>query len=104
MLYGLPPTVLGEVILKRVEWHEFGFPAQKAQGVFKGWDLPDGEREELEKAEVWIDLIKKGRDGKQHLMTVFWEELLGEDLETVREELGVVGYEGWKGCDGGGMK
>ena len=96
VLYGVEPTVLGEVILKRVEHDEFGLPAQYLQAVVKGAGLRGREREELEEAEEWIGMVREGRRGKEHLMTVFWEEILDRPLQEVREELGVVGYEEWK--------
>ena len=95
-LYGLPPTVVGEVILKRVEFDELGLPACLMQAKLKRVGLGELEGGEVDEAEGWLEELRGRREGRGHLLEYDWWEMLGRDLGEVREEVGIIDYEAWR--------
>ncbi|KAI9149723.1 Ubiquinone biosynthesis protein [Blastocladiella emersonii ATCC 22665] len=85
-LTGLPPTVEGELALKVLEYVQTGLPMTALAALTAGpLKLAPAERERLVKTYVpWA--LSTGMQARP-LMNVYYEELVGEDLDAVRREL-----------------
>ena len=84
-IYNLPPTVLGEIVLKYIELLDFKLGGAGMQAIVGSISLlDDGERKELMESYIpWV--LKNFGDRRRlasgaSLLEVFWEEELEEDI------------------------
>lgn len=89
-LFNLPPTVLGEIILKYIETLEFKLGGTALQAVLG--TLVNLDEKERSVVLGVLQEISEGREG-ECLLSVFWEEEFENDIEEVRRRLGVKAFE-----------
>ena len=96
-IYNLPPTVLGEIVLKYIELLEFKLGGAGLQAVVGSIGLlNEGERREL--VESYIPWVLKNFGNRRRLasgvslLEVFWEEELEEDIDSLRLRLAIEPY------------
>lgn len=88
VLYGLPPSLLGEVALKWLEAAQTGLPMAAMAAAGGGGRLKPHERQSVTRHVLpWA--AQHARSGMD-LMSVYYEREFPRPLEDVRRELGVV--------------
>ena len=84
-LFGLPPTVLGEIALKWVELLQTGLPVAGLSAAFGPMRLNAKEREVLHTKYIpWA--LEMGKN-TPFLMNIYYEELFSENLQSLRKKL-----------------
>lgn len=84
VLFGLPPTVLGEVALKCIEAAQTGLPMCTASAVFGGVRVRFGQAAQLARIMPWA---ARAGLASSDLMCVRYEQHLDEPIEELRGRL-----------------
>jgi ubiquinone biosynthesis protein COQ4 len=84
VLFGLPPTVLGEVALKCIEAAQTGLPMCAASAVFGGARVRFGQAPQLARVLPWA---ARAGLASADLMCVRYEQHLEEPIGELRERL-----------------
>lgn len=87
-LCDLPPTVLGEIALKWVELIQTGLPVAALSATVGSLKLNADEQAILWK--VYYPWAMKVGSEATFLMNVYYEKELEEDLEVLRDRLGII--------------
>ena len=89
VLFGLPPTVHGELVLKWFELVHTGLPVAAFSALFGPLRLSAKQRRRLYDAHVpWA--TRQGRACTQSLLAVYYEKCFEEDIDELRKRLGVT--------------
>ena len=89
VLFGLPPTVHGELVLKWFELVHTGLPVAAFSALFGPLRLSSKQRKRLYDAHVpWA--TRQGRACTQSLLAVYYENCFEEDIDELRRRLGVT--------------
>ena len=89
VLFGLPPTVHGELVLKWFELVHTGLPVAAFSALFGPLRLSSKQRRRLYDAHVpWA--TTQGRACTQSLLAVYYEKCFEEDIDQLRKRLGVT--------------
>ena len=89
VLFGLPPTVHGELVLKWFELVHTGLPVAAFSALFGPLRLSSKQRRRLYDAHVpWA--TKQGRACTQSMLSVYYERCFEEDIDQLRKRLGVT--------------
>ncbi|CAH0375806.1 unnamed protein product [Pelagomonas calceolata] len=89
VLFGLPPTVHGELVLKWFELVHTGLPVAAFSALFGPLRLSSKQRRRLYDAHVpWA--TRQGRACTQSLLAVYYEKCFDEDMDLLRKRLGVT--------------
>jgi ubiquinone biosynthesis protein COQ4 len=84
VLADLPPTILGEVIVKWVEFFQTGLPMNILGGIFGPLQLPSSDRKILRNAMPWV---RNTARNSQDIMCIYFEKHLDQDLEEFRQQI-----------------
>mmetsp|Transcript_9966 Transcript_9966/g.20330 ORF Transcript_9966/g.20330 Transcript_9966/m.20330 type:complete len:303 (+) Transcript_9966:96-1004(+) len=97
-IYNLPPTVLGEIVLKYIELLEFKLGGAGLQAVIGSIGLlKEAERKQL--VEEYIPWVLRNFNNRRRLasgtslLEVFWEEELQEDMDVLRSRLAIEPFQ-----------
>ena len=86
-LYGLPPTVLGELALKWVELFQTGLTVAALSATVGSLRLSNEERAFL--MDVYLPwAVRVGKNSK-FLLNIYYEEEFETDLDVLREKIGI---------------
>ena len=89
VLFGLPPTVHGELVLKWFELVHTGLPVAAFSALFGPLRLSSKQRRRLYDAHVpWA--TTQGRACTQSLLAIYYERCFEEDIDELRRRLGVT--------------
>ena len=89
VLFGLPPTVHGELVLKWFELVHTGLPVAAFSALFGPLRLSSKQRRRLYDAHVpWA--TRQGRACTQSMLSVYYERCFDEDMDLLRKRLGVT--------------
>lgn len=84
VLSGLPPSILGEVIVKWIEFFQTGLPMTLASGIFGPVQLTKEEKMTLLELIPWT--FESAQKSKP-MMCIYFEKHLNEDLEEFRSKI-----------------
>ncbi|KAL3691883.1 hypothetical protein R1sor_005534 [Riccia sorocarpa] len=88
VLFDLPTSVLGELALKMVEFHQTGLPMCFLSVAGASWRLKPKQRKYL--FTHYAPWALKAGTSCCDLMCIYYEKHLNEDLEAVRRQWGII--------------
>jgi ubiquinone biosynthesis protein COQ4 len=88
VLFNLPTSVMGELALKMVEFHQTGIPMTFLSVAGASWRLKPKQRNYL--FTHYAPWALRAGTSATDLMCVYYEEYLDLDLEEVRSKWGII--------------